>query len=368
MASRPYFDKSKGAWYIKWKTTIGPGGWAKARLCPHPGWTKGDPIPKRPPADATRIARVWEDKEAAVKSGESSEPSRPITLTTFIDDYTLTSAAGQTPGSMRYLRRACANFVAWCHDRKVEHVSEVTADVCRRYLAERLRTVAHATAKGERATLSPAWSQAFQDGRVKANPWARAPVPGKPRQDHPPSWTKVEVATLAAACKPWLADVVIVGAYTGLRITSLLGLAWDDVDFAKGTVRVRAGESKSGRTYQAPMLGPARDVLERRRFLSDKNPLVFPGPRLGRRMRDTTTYKRIKTAVGRSGVPDHGRYNHILRHCFGTWTVNGGVPLKVVSEWMGHSSIAMTMRYAHHDSKESARWVDHFDSGGGSRP
>lgn len=360
MASKPYFDKSKGHWYIKWKSLV---GWERARLCPHPGWVKGDPPPKRPPADAIRLARAWEDKEIAVRNGIEEGPVKPVPLAGFLEGYLLVSAAGQTPGSMRLLRRVVACFVAWCRDQKVTEVRQVTVDVCRRYLAARAEAIEFATLKTERAVLSPAWSQAFQDGRVAENPWRRAPVPGRSRQEHPPFWTEPEVQRLAAACRPWLADIVIVGAYTGIRITALLGTTWDDVDFVKGTVHVKAVRSKSGKPYDAPMLGPARDVLERRRFLCGTNPLVFPGPKLGRRIHPVQTFKKISIAVKRSGVPDHGHFNHILRHSFATMCIMKGVPLLVVSRWLGHSNITMTQRYAHSDPKEMTRWANFLDSG-----
>lgn len=364
MASRPFFDKTARVWCMKWKSIH---GWKKVRLCPHPGWTVGDPPPKRPPSDALRLARGWEDRESAARAGVEGASTLKVPLGGFLDGYLLVAGAGQAPGTMRLVRRVIRTFREWCDDHKVAELGQVTADVCRRYLAERSETVAHSTLKSERAILSPAWSVAFQDGRVRENPWKRAPVPGKAREERPPFWSEEEVRQLVAACRPWLADVVTVGAYTGLRITSLLGLTWEDVDFTKGTVHVRAGASKSGRAYDAPMLGPAREALERRRGGSKKNPLVFPGPKREHRIPSASTYRAIKRAVKRAGVTDHGRFNHVLRHSFATWAVNRGVPLAVVSRWLGHSSITMTLRYTHADSRESQRWTEFFDSGGGHR-
>jgi site-specific recombinase XerD len=36
-----------------------------------------------------------------------------------------------------------------------------------------------------------------------------------------------------------------------------------------------------------------------------------------------------------------------LRHSFGSQLAAAGVPLRQVQEWLGHSTITMTMRYMH---------------------
>ena len=41
--------------------------------------------------------------------------------------------------------------------------------------------------------------------------------------------------------------MVATALYTGLRISELLGLTWDDVDFERGVIRVRAQLSRAHR-------------------------------------------------------------------------------------------------------------------------
>lgn len=368
MASKPYFVADRGHWYVKWKSA--PGRWKAQKLCPHPGWTKGQKPPRRPPPEAVRLARAWEEREAQVRAGLEVDPGRATPLRAFLDDYIHSAVAGQVDGSMKILRRVSDLFVSWCAGQGVTTLPQVTTAVCRAYLAHRARApgrkgnagLAFKTLKTERGTLAPAWSQAFQDGRVSANPWMRAPVPVKRRDSPPPFWTEAEVARLVAECRPWLADVVLVGVNTGLRISALLGLEWRDVDFDRGEVRVRRELDKAGKGYRVPMSATANEVLGRRWTLRrDDNPLVFPGPKLGRKVPATRTYHAIGAAVRRSGITDHGRYNHVLRHSFASIAMMRGVPLAVVSGWLGHSSITMTQVYAHTIPEDSQRYMDRFD-------
>lgn len=40
-------------------------------------------------------------------------------------------------------------------------------------------------------------------------------------------------------------------------------------------------------------------------------------------------------------------HNHVLRHTFASHAAMRGVPMRQIQEWLGHSSITVTMRYAH---------------------
>jgi site-specific recombinase XerD len=45
--------------------------------------------------------------------------------------------------------------------------------------------------------------------------------------------------------------------------------------------------------------------------------------------------------------PRHKAVFHTLRHTFASWLVQSGFPIALVSQMLGHSSINVTMRYAH---------------------
>ena len=129
---------------------------------------------------------------------------------------------------------------------------------------------------------------------------------------------------------------------TGMRVSEALSLEWADVDFADYAIdaaRIVVRESKSGSPRTVPMTVRAREALlwTRARRFSVPFP-VFQGDvnREWAAVRDN-----MRLAHDEQFVP------HALRHTCATRLVSRGVPLAVVQRWLGHKTIAITMRYAH---------------------
>jgi integrase len=132
-----------------------------------------------------------------------------------------------------------------------------------------------------------------------------------------------------------LLDLVELALFTGMRRGEVLGLTWERVDRARGVVLLDV--TKSGRRREVPLNGRADAVLARRGSKSEG--LVFP----------TKRWDAYRTAwdlaVGRAKLDDF-RF-HDLRHTFASWAVQGGATLQEVKDLLGHSSLAMVIRYAH---------------------
>lgn len=151
----------------------------------------------------------------------------------------------------------------------------------------------------------------------------------------------------------WLKDVILVAVCTGLRLGELAALRWDAVDFESGflTVRNRDGEftTKSGSERSVPLIGDAKEVLER---LAEEEPeRVEAGARIfrsatGKPLRKDKTSKRFKFYVRQAKLPEYIHF-HSLRHTTASWLVQKGVSLPIVQAILGHSSIQVTQRYAH---------------------
>ena len=151
------------------------------------------------------------------------------------------------------------------------------------------------------------------------------------------------------------AAMVVVAAFTGLRLGELRSLRWHNVDFADAKLVVQYSRAtntnqdsapKSGRWRVVPLADQPAAVLaelsERDRF-SDPNDLVFCSP-LGTHIDDSALRQRFHRAQDAAGIR-RLRW-HDLRHSFGSMSVR---ELDVISvkEFMGHAKLETTQRYLH---------------------
>ena len=134
------------------------------------------------------------------------------------------------------------------------------------------------------------------------------------------------------AIREELRAAVIVALNTGLRLGELIGLTWERVDLSRGVIRLEL--TKSGRRREVPM----NDASYRA--------LVGLGPKGSGRVFKTRYIKTAYNNAVETAQLDDVTF-HTLRHTFASWAIMRGVTLKELQELLGHSSLAMTMRYAH---------------------
>ncbi|PYN40359.1 MAG: hypothetical protein DME00_34650 [Candidatus Rokuibacteriota bacterium] len=127
-------------------------------------------------------------------------------------------------------------------------------------------------------------------------------------------------------------DAVVIALNTGLRLGELLGLNWIYVDLSRGVIRLEF--TKSGRRREMPLNGDSHQAL------------VSLTPKAEGRVFQTRFIKTAYNAAVAIAKLDDVNF-HTLRHTFASWAVMRGVSLKELQELLGHSSLAMMMRYAH---------------------
>lgn len=137
------------------------------------------------------------------------------------------------------------------------------------------------------------------------------------------------------------ANLMRLALFTGMRRGDLFKLQWDDIDFNRGHILIRA--PKGGPSQKIPLNDTARGILEG--HPRSKSPYVFPG-RWGDQRRDAKrAVNGIKTAAG---LPSSFRPLHGLRHVYASMLASSGeVDMYHLQKLLTHKSPLMTQRYAH---------------------
>jgi len=136
---------------------------------------------------------------------------------------------------------------------------------------------------------------------------------------------------------------------TGLRVSELVGLQFEQLSLSSGMVQVIG----KGNKERIVPLGEVA-VLWCQRYLSEARPaLVKHRPvstlfvsRLGRSMTRQTLWHRIRVLAEQAGLPE-GLSPHVLRHAFATHLLNHGADLRTVQLLLGHSDLSTTQIYTH---------------------
>jgi integrase len=228
---------------------------------------------------------------------------------------------------------------------------ELTASRISEYKGHRLSTarkIGEGAAAIERplakATVNRALALLRHLLRLAHDEWEVLDVVPRIRMEREPEgrlrWLTPEEATrLLDACRQSrnadLIDLVELALFTGMRRGELLELNWERVDRARGVVLLEV--TKSGRRREVPLNSRADTVLARRG--SHAHGLVFGS-------RNWNAYRHaFEGAATRAKLTDF-RF-HDLRHTFASWAVQRGSTLQEVKDLLGHSTLAMVMRYAH---------------------
>jgi integrase len=96
--------------------------------------------------------------------------------------------------------------------------------------------------------------------------------------------TILRLMDVAPDVHPFLRTLIVLARRTGRRLSAILNLRWDDVDFADGVIRWRAEHDKLRRTWTVPMHPEVQAELVRFRKAQGVigNALLFPHPRQSR--------------------------------------------------------------------------------------
>jgi len=243
-----------------------------------------------------------------------------------------------------------------------------------------------------RMVLRQAFKQAIQWRLLTFNPCDGVQIPRRQRREMQALSPEQARRFLVAARGTRYGMLFELAITTGLRPSEYLALKWEDIDFERGTLSVvrsldampgggfRLEETKTRNSRRVVKLLPGvlRALLEHRQAQQrlreeagerwNEQGFVFTNAEGGPLDGHNLSSRHLRRILKEAGLPQIRLYD--LRHTAATLALSAGVPVKVVSEMLGHSSVALTLDvYSHvlpHMQEDAARRMAALleDSGG----
>lgn len=234
-----------------------------------------------------------------------------------------------------------------------KEISTVDRLVLRRFLAElRSKKYSKRTIARKLASLRSFFKFLYREGYTKTNPITAIQTPKLDRKL--PVFLDVnKVVKLIQAPSDGnvagLRDRAILETLysAGIRVSELVGLDVNDIDFISGVLKVLGKGSKERIVpIGEPALAAIRKYIDRLNEWRVKNKDAVFLNKSGRRLSDRSVRRIINKYIRICSITEHVS-PHSLRHSFATHLLDRGADLRSVQELLGHMNLSTTQIYTH---------------------
>lgn len=253
-------------------------------------------------------------------------------------------------------------FFAWCDDRGIEKLTEITLPLMERYQKHLYRyrnektglPLAFGTQGRTISNLREFFRWAVRRGYIVYNPAADLELP-RPEQRLPKYILTAEevekiLVSIDTNTPEGVRDRAIIETLysTGMRRKELSGLNIFDIDADRGTVMVRRGKGKKDRLIpigERATRWIAKYMLEvRPKFIrGDNSKAVFLSVN-GNEINPDQISVIVKKIVESSGVEKKGAC-HLFRHTMASLLLENGADIRFIQAMLGHAKISTTEIY-----------------------
>ena len=275
----------------------------------------------------------------------------------------LKNERGLSARTLKAYQRDLDELLLFLQTEEIDRPELVTQHHIRAFIAQRHRQgLSGKSLQRLLSAIRSFYKWMLREGLAEHNPATPVRAPKSPR--HLPATLDADTIAqlLDIPCNTPLAirDKAIMELFysSGLRLSELATLRWEQIDLASGMVTVTG---KGNRSRMVPVGRVAAEALREWRkahaeFASFEEPHVFVSQR-GNPIATRTIQDRIRYWAKHQGMPQHV-YPHLLRHSFASHMLESSSDLRAVQELLGHQDISTTQIYTHLDFQHLAKVYD----------
>ena len=157
--------------------------------------------------------------------------------------------------------------------------------------------------------------------------------------------TKQEVTTLLNSVQNKKSKLMVSLMYAcGFRVSELVNLKINDLNFEEKSGYIRQGKGKKDRFFNFPnflIKKVEKQAIKQQEFEKE---YLFTGPK--GKLTDRNIQKIVKKSAQKANIKKKV-HPHILRHSFATHLLENGVNIRIIQELLGHSDLSTTQIYTH---------------------
>jgi len=252
-----------------------------------------------------------------------------------------------SPRSISDYSQKIGAFLDFLEHQGFNRLEEINSTQIRLFLLDRQQRCKPASVKDYYGCIARFFNWLVEEEIIEESPMARMRPPRVPKQLIKP-FKPQDITDLLSLCDNTFLGlrnraIILTFLDTGLRLSELANIQLEDMDFDREIIKVMGKGAKErvvrmGKETQKAVL---KYLLQRDDSLpclwvtEERRPLHREGVqtmiiRLGRRAKITGV--RVSP--------------HTFRHTFGTWSIKHGANIFEVQSLLGHSTLAMTRKYA----------------------
>jgi integrase len=331
-------------------------------------------------AEAWKMAMAWEELESAGRAGRLIESQcrkvvadihekvtgTPIVFYTsrnWLEEWMAGKQGTTAPRTMQKYRQVIADFIKYLKTRADQPLNAITGKDIRAYrdFLAKSGVSASTVNSSVRKVLAVPFLAAVRGGLLQINPVAGIEALLDEEGGEKDVFTADQIRSLMAHADGDWVGMILIGYYTGLRMTDIATLTWENVDLETGCIRgVKPTKTKrTGKVLVIPIESELKDWLGAQRQGTGKTPVLpsLVGKSGGGKSGLSKHFKTIMTRagiVGRTLRTADGKGRHLsslsfnsLRHTCNSAMKNAGVSQEDRMRITGHSSARINDIYTH---------------------
>ncbi|MFI3291592.1 MAG: site-specific tyrosine recombinase/integron integrase [Opitutales bacterium] len=257
--------------------------------------------------------------------------------------------------SVKNYERSLKKFLTFLQSCDENNISCPSRRACKSYIVYLMQDYTKTTLRNKISALSSFYKYLIATNEAGDNPFMSIRLP-RPDKNLPVFMTKGQVTRLIDApefcyAKGLLSeyeafrDKVIIGTFydTGLRISELCNLKWQNINFDKMYMTIIGKGNKERICPFTQELSTLLKLLRKNYPQSSDNVFLLKS---GKEIYARLIQRNLKNYLNLTNLPSNIS-PHKLRHSFATELMNNGLDLRILQEILGHSNLATTQIYTH---------------------